>query len=183
MKTPANVILIGFMGSGKTRVAGLLSRKLGFQFLDMDRLIEEKERMPVADIFRVKGEDFFRSLERDLVRELTSKERQVIATGGGAWLDGENRSRLLAGGWCAWLKAGPEQVWDRVKARLSERPILAAAPDPILKIRELMESRRIAYEMAPVHIETDDRTPEEVAEELMSRLSKDHPFDLSELQK
>jgi shikimate kinase len=182
MTVPANVILVGFMGSGKTSVASLLARRLGFEVLDMDRVLEEREGMPVAAIFREKGEAYFRSLERGLVDEVLLKVRRVVATGGGAWADEDNRKRLLEAGWCVWLKASPDQIWSRVRGRISDRPILAAAPDPRARIRELMESRRPAYEKAPHHVDTDGRTPEEVTSEICDRLREDHPFDLPELQ-
>lgn len=180
-RLPANVVLVGFMGSGKTSTGRCLARSLGYRFADMDAILEEREGMPVVEVFRRKGETYFRGKESDLVSELAAGDRQVIATGGGAWMDEANRARLLRAGWCVWMKVSADQAWERVRPNLEERPLLAASADPLATLRRMLAAREPAYALAPAAVDTDGASPETVADRLLERMNKDLPFDLPPL--
>ena len=175
------VALVGFMGCGKTTTGRLLARHLGFGFVDTDVLIEGKCGMPIREIFRVKGEPFFRQVEREVLNDCLASERQVLATGGGLWVNDENRSALLGGAWCVHLRVSPECVWERVRGNLAERPLLAAAEDPLAKIQELLAVRAPLYALAHVQVDTDGKLPDRVVREVVEHLKERRPFDLPPL--
>lgn len=181
MKTPPNIVLVGFMGSGKTSVSHHLARRTGFRQVEMDAEIERREGRSIPEIFRISGEARFRALERELTEEIARGTSQIVSTGGGTWMDPGNRALLSASGWCVWLKVSADEAWRRVGGRIAERPLLAAAPDAKARLRELLESRTPLYELAPVHVETDGLGPEAVAEAVLRRWSEERPFDLPEL--
>src|SRR5271170_153328 len=100
MGWPSNIVLVGFMGSGKTTTGKELAHVLGFQFLDTDQLIEKKNNKKIKSIFEEEGEVFFRNQEKEIIDKLLSKNNCIISTGGGAWISEENREKLMALGWC-----------------------------------------------------------------------------------
>lgn len=154
-----NVILVGFMGSGKTTVGKRLAHALGWTFVDSDHAIEAHEGMAVRDIFQSEGEAYFRQAETETLRRLLSSENQVIATGGGAVLKEENRKLMLEGGLVVALKASEATVVKRVRGDES-RPLLQG--DVEERVRSLMLARKTAYDFAPVQIDTDGRSVEEI---------------------
>jgi shikimate kinase len=157
----ANLILTGFMGTGKSTVGRLVAERLGRPFIDMDTVLEERAGQTIPAIFATHGEAAFRQMERDLCQELAARQGLVIATGGGALVDAANRERLTATGLVICLEASP----DSLVARLSEsdRPLLQAA-DPEARIRELLAARAAAYAALPHHVDTTILTPEETVE-------------------
>ncbi len=165
---PRNVILAGFMGSGKTTVGKLLAARLGWQFVDTDELIERRAGRAVAEIFRAQGEAAFRQWESEVAEGLATMERCVIATGGGFMLRPENRAAAEAAGMVVFLMASPEEIWHRVRGGAG-RPLLEGE-DPRRRIRELLDQRQAAYQALPICIDTDRRTPEAVAEAIWARL-------------
>jgi shikimate kinase len=177
----ACVVLIGFMGSGKTTTGQCLSKALGFSFVDTDHWIEEKCGIPVREIFRLKGEPFFREEERKALKECLGTEKCVLATGGGLWLNDRNRQLLLEESWTVWLKVSKDQVWDRVKTNLEERPLLAEAADPRQKIQDLLTVREPLYALAPFCVDTDRKSPQAVAQMVLESLMEKRPFDLPSL--
>ena len=110
-----NIVLVGFMGSGKTSVGKRLSAVLGRGFTDMDDYIEKKENLTVTEIFAQKGEPYFRALERELCAEFAAGGGRIIATGGGVVKDAENVAALKRGGIIFYLKSTPEQIADNLK--------------------------------------------------------------------
>jgi shikimate kinase len=160
-----NLILAGFMGSGKTTVGRILARNLGWGFMDTDREIEAREGMPVAKIFEGKGEASFRDMESELAGQLSELQHQVIATGGGFMVRPENREACARAGTVVLLVASPEQIWHRVK-RSRHRPLLKTE-DPEARIRELMEQREPAYAEIPIRVETGGKTPYSIAEAVL----------------
>ncbi len=183
MSLPPNVILIGFMGSGKTTTGGELARALGFQFLDTDRIVEKSLGKKVAEIFESSGEDLFREEEKKTLLFLEKKRNHVISTGGGLWMNPGNRRRLAKMGWCVWLKVSPEQSWRRVSKTISRRPLLSQSPDPLETIRKKTIEREPAYSLAHFSVDTDHKRPKEVVREILKGLKEADPFDLSFLQK
>lgn len=158
-----NVILIGFMGSGKTTIGHTLQEKYGYEFLDTDAYIEEKEGRKISQIFQEDGEAYFRRLETQVLRELAGKvSHKLIATGGGTPLQRENARLLRELGRVYYLRTGEEEIWKRVKDS-QDRPLLACE-DPRGRIRELFHQRQALYQHAAhVEIDTDGKTPEEIA--------------------
>ncbi len=148
-----NIVIVGFMGTGKTAVAKALARDLGLKYVSVDAVIEEREKRPITDIFRDSGEPYFRSKEKAVVKELSSASGQVIDTGGGVVLDQENMASLKAGGIVICLWARVETIHERT-SRARHRPLLDVK-DPVGRISELLDRRRPFYEKAGHHVDTD----------------------------
>ena len=159
-----HLVLVGLMGAGKTTVGQRCAELLGRAFLDTDQLIEANARMGVADIFQHHGEQQFRVLERDAVDDAcASPDALVIACGGGAVLDPENRRRLRACGLVVWLRASPAVLGARVGGG-DDRPLLAGAAPPVTTLERLSAQREPAYEgVAHVQVDTEGRSVDEVA--------------------
>jgi shikimate kinase len=169
------------MGSGKTTTGKILASHLGFQFQDTDSVVEERAGCRISEYFRERGEASIRELEREVLRELASRDGQVLATGGGLWMKRLNREILLSSGWCVWLKVGPLTAWERVKPNLPDRPLLASAEQPMEKIRALLAERDPLYALAHHQEDTEGRTPDEVSKRILQNLKELGPFDLPPL--
>jgi len=165
-----NITLIGFMGTGKTTVGKRLAKRLGWRFVDIDEEIEASARKPVPRIFAEHGEPVFRRLEERIIRRATRTDHQVIATGGGAFVDPKNRARLRASGPVCCLTARPKTILARLGRRVKSRPLLAGA-DPLERIKTLLARRAKAYAQADVTIDTSDLAAEQVVERLWARIS------------
>jgi shikimate kinase / 3-dehydroquinate synthase len=140
-----NIVLTGFMGTGKTTVGRLLAERLGYEFVDTDQVLEERHGR-ISEIFRTRGEDAFRRLERELAAELADRDGLVIATGGRLMLDPENVANLSRKGRVFCLVATPDEILDRVTSDTAstERPLLSV-PDPRQRIIELLAERGADY--------------------------------------
>lgn len=164
-----NVILVGPMGAGKSTIGRLLAKELRLSFRDSDKEIEQRTGANIPWIFDVEGESGFREREQAMLAELCQAEGIVLATGGGAVLRPENRRTLQAGGRIVYLHASVEQQLERT-ARDRNRPLLQA-DDPERVLRELMAVRDPLYrDIADLVVETDERPPRIVVEEIMARL-------------
>lgn len=163
-----NIILAGFMGSGKSTVGRVLARRLGWKFADTDRIIESEQGRRIAQIFEELGEAAFREMEADLAERLADFQHHVIATGGGFMVRPANREAASRAGEVILLMASADQIWHRV-GRSRHRPLLKSE-DPKARIRELLKEREAAYGAIPNRVATDGLTPDEVAEEILSRL-------------
>ena len=166
-----NIILTGFMGTGKTAVGRRLAKRLGWKFADVDQLIEDSAKMPIARIFSERGETVFRRLERRWISRVVRSRQQVIATGGGAFVDPQSRARLRVSGPVICLTARPRTILTRMGRRPTTRPLLAGAADPLTRIRRLLNQRASAYAQADVTIDTSDLSVDEVVEQLWEQLS------------
>ena len=167
-----NIILTGFMGSGKTTVGLRLSYKLRMPVEDTDKLIERREGCSVTEIFARKGEDCFRELETALLRELTARKQGCIfSVGGGTPVRAENRKLLRQLGKVVYLRVRPDTVYERLKGD-NTRPLLQCG-NPRERIRCLMESRREAYESAAhLILDGDDMSIEDIVEALKYYIEK-----------
>lgn len=165
-----NVILIGFMGSGKTSTGKELAQLLRFGFWDIDQWIEERMSKKIHELFRDEGELYFREKEKEAIQWFKGKKRFVVSTGGGIWINENNRKLLLERGLCVWLKVSPRQALDRIAHNLSQRPLLASEIDPLKTINKLMEERKDFYSQAHTSINTDGKQPKEVALEIVKKL-------------
>ncbi len=162
--TGTSVILVGFMGTGKSTVGRLLAARLGRPFVDTDAEIARRAGMSVDEVFRRQGEAAFRRLEAEVVGEVASGSGLVVATGGGVLLRPENRRRLEESGFLVLLRATPEVLAARLEAAgLAGRPLLAGGPLP-RRVAELLEERRGVYQSVDVQVDTTGRSPEEVAD-------------------
>jgi len=163
------IVLIGFMGSGKTSIGRELSRRLGYQFIDTDTLIEEKEGIPISLIFKEKGEDYFREVEQAIVEEVSRMTDAVIATGGGVIKNKRNVENLQKRGIIIWLKTEPEVILKRVMLEGGKRPLLNVE-EPLKEIKRLLAERLSLYMQADIPIDTSFITPGEAVEEIIERL-------------
>src|SRR5262245_29603020 len=169
--TAERILLVGYRGTGKTTVGGLLANQLGWTFADCDDSIEAAAGKSIADIFATEGEAGFRDREAAALRELCSRQRCVIATGGGAVLRPSNRELLRAGGFVVWLTASPETSWARLQSDPmtgSRRPKLTAAGG-VKEVRALVAAREPLYrEVADFVADADTPSPEAVAAAILT---------------
>lgn len=161
-----NIVLVGFMGTGKSVTGRCLAERLSREFLDMDTLIEQREGLTIPQIFAQRGEPEFRRLERDLARELAGRRDLVIAPGGGIVLNPENVSDFAATGLVVCLRASPETIVARV-GHDTNRPLLQA-PDKLGRVRELLAKRQALYDAIPHQVATDGKTAAQVADEILA---------------
>jgi shikimate kinase len=159
-----HLVLIGLMGAGKTTVGERCAELLDRPFVDTDQLVEATTRMTVAEIFEQHGEENFRALERGAVADASaSPEPLVIACGGGAVLERDNRRALRSHGVVVWLQASPAVLGARVGIG-AQRPLLAGGAPPQSTLERLSELRTPAYEAAAhLSVDTEGRTVDEVA--------------------
>ena len=164
-----NIVLTGFMGSGKTAAGKILAGKLGIIFTDIDRLIEKEQGMPISEIFSRLGEDYFRNLEKEMVNKISEQKNQVIATGGGVVLNPENMANLRKNGTIIWLAVSAEAVRKRTKSD-EGRPLLQVTY-PEKTIEELLSFRESLYAKADFKVETSNLSIDEVVREILDFLN------------
>jgi shikimate kinase len=163
--TPDKIYLVGFMAAGKSTVARALATRLGWRVEDVDALIEARERRTVADIFARHGEPYFRSVEREILRLLLPLRHVVVATGGGSFMDPDNRAAINMDGVSVWLDVPFEEVVARVPAD-GRRPLAANRAE----LERLFALRRAGYANAHVRVDAADAPAEEVAERIIDAL-------------
>lgn len=156
---PARVVLVGFMGCGKSTVGPLVAERLGYTFEDMDQRIEARTGRRISALFAERGEEAFRDEEREEARILATLERRVIAAGGGAFARADTRTLLREGALVVWLRCDPEALFARIPADGS-RPL--AANHAIM--RALLAEREPSYSQADATVDVTRATPVEVAE-------------------
>ena len=164
-----NIVLIGFMGAGKTSISEYLKTLFAMDVVEMDQIIAEREGMSIPDIFEVHGEQYFRDLETNLLIEMQSKKNVVISCGGGTPLRECNVVEMKKNGRVVLLTASPETIFERVKDS-HDRPVIENNKN-VPFIADLMEKRRAKYEAAAdIVINTDGKSLIEVCEELVQQL-------------
>ncbi len=160
--TPLNVVLVGFMGCGKTTLGSRLAKKLGFTFVDMDDCIVRKAGRTISDIFAAEGEAGFRRIESEVLEELLARDHMVVATGGGVVTVPENHLKLKALGFIIWLNLPENAIWNRL-SRNRTRPLLRTE-NPKQTVQDLLEKRLPLYAaVADLEADTKDLTPDEAA--------------------
>jgi shikimate kinase len=164
-----NIVLTGFMGTGKSVVGRHVAQELRAPFVDLDAAIVKKSGKSVKDIFTTQGEAAFRAIESEVIVELSDRDKTVIATGGGALLDPKNRERLQENGILVCLSARMGTLLERLKEDLS-RPLLAGE-NPEERIERLMKERQSIYDLCPVQIDTEGKTIAEIADEIIKKVS------------
>jgi shikimate kinase len=161
----SRVVLVGFMGAGKTTVGAELAALLGWDFLDLDRRIEQRDGRSVAAIFRESGERAFRALERDAASEAARLTRYVVAAGGGAFAQPETRRLLREGALSAWLRCDVETALRRAGGDPA-RPLAADRE----RMRGLFVEREASYQLADVVVDTSGTTPAQAARDVLRAL-------------
>jgi shikimate kinase len=159
------VYLVGFMAAGKTTVARALAKRLDWQSVDIDELIEQRERLAVSDIFAKHGEGYFRALERQILLEQAQPRHLVVATGGGTFVDAHNRSAINRDGVSVWLDVPLDRLVDRVPAD-GRRPLAADRAG----FERLYHQRRAAYEQAHVRLDAGRASVDALVEQLVDWL-------------
>ncbi|MFY9554951.1 MAG: shikimate kinase [Blastocatellia bacterium] len=157
-----SIFLIGFMGAGKTTVGRAVADLLGYDFIDLDQLIESQVGKSVQEIFMELGEPAFRRLEREAIQACGNLNRTVVALGGGAYVQEENRALLREAGKTIWLDCPLEVCLRRIEGDRS-RPLLSGKQ----KMSELLEQRRTSYRLADHAVQSGEATPEEIAREIV----------------
>ena len=160
-----NIVLAGFMGTGKTAVSTELARLTGYNNVDIDEEIEKTAGMSIPDIFEKFGEKHFRDLETEEIKKVCKGRNLIISLGGGAVMRDENMQALREGGIIVCLVAEPETILQRT-GNDTNRPLLQVE-DPLKKINELLTLRKPYYERADEMVQTDSKSPLEVAEEIL----------------
>ena len=158
--------LVGFMAAGKTTVARALARRLDWRAIDIDEMVEERERMPVADIFAKQGEPYFRIAERDALTDQLGVRHVVVATGGGTFVDPQNRNLINADGLSIWLDIPLERALARVPVD-GRRPLAADRE----AFERLYHVRRTAYQQAHIRVDAGRQGVDALVEQLMDLLA------------
>jgi len=165
-----SIVLVGMMGAGKSSVGRRLALRLGLAFVDADAKIEEAAQMTISDIFETYGEPDFRSAEARVIARLLEGGPQVLATGGGAFMNPETRAAIHGKGVSFWLKADLDVLLRRLKRR-SDRPLLQTQ-DPVETVRRLMEERYPVYAEADVTIYSREVAHEKIVDEIVLALGR-----------
>ncbi|MCA0906377.1 MULTISPECIES: shikimate kinase [Ruegeria] len=150
------VVLVGMMGAGKTAVGRALAARLGVPFLDSDAEIESAANMTIPEIFERDGEPFFRTKESQVIGRLLDEQKGILSTGGGAFLQPENRRIIAEKGAAVWLRADLNVLWNRVRHK-DTRPLLRTA-DPYATLKSLYEARVPVYAQADLTVDSDGET-------------------------
>lgn len=173
-----NVLLVGFMGSGKTTVGTRLAERLGWTLLDFDDEIERRAGRSVAEIFASQGEATFRELERRMGEEVLGRASLVLVPGGGWPVASGRMDHLPADTLSVWLKVSPEVALARAERDGPTRPLLAG-PGPLRRARALLSARTPSYERATLHLETDGTSPDALVQAIVDAMdapaSPDNP--------
>lgn len=165
-----NIVLVGFMGSGKTTNGRRLARKMGKQFVDTDMLIEEKNNMPIEKIFKKYGEDYFRKLEHQMVQSLSNEQNKIISTGGGIILNSDNMDILKKNGIVVYLKSTPENLCHNLKNSYKKRPLIQKKNWEEV-VKELLIERKEVYESnADIVIEVTGKKHMQIVGEIFNQL-------------
>jgi shikimate kinase len=170
-RLPANIVLIGYRGAGKTTIGAMLAQSLGWRFVDTDDLVEAAAGLTIVEIFRQRGEQGFRTLEAEAVRQSVGRRQQVISAGGGAVHSEENRRLLRGAGLCVWLTAPADELCQRLMAdprTASTRPALTRAGG-LAEIQRLLPIREPLYAATAHHtISTAGRSMADVIDEVLA---------------
>ena len=164
-----SVVLVGMMGAGKSSVGRRVALRLGIPFVDADTEIEKAAGMAITDIFAIRGEAEFRSGEARVILRLLEGGPQVLATGGGAFINPDTRAAITAKGISIWLKAEADVLMKRIKRR-QDRPLLHTA-DPAATLRKLLEEREPVYALADLTVQSREVTHDRIVDEIVGAIA------------
>lgn len=163
-----NIIIIGFMGVGKSVVGRLLARRLNMNFIDMDDEIEKRQGCSITEVFNIYGQDYFRKVERQLLEELSKKENYIISTGGGIVTKEENRKILSNQKIVVFLDANVKTILRNVSNEIEKRPLLKTSKNLQKSINELLNKRYYYYkECSNINIDVNDKNIDEVVSQIL----------------
>lgn len=161
-----NIYLVGFMGSGKSTVGRLLAEKLNMRFVDIDKEVEKSKGMSIREIFQKFGEDYFRNLEKEKLREFLRRSGFIVSTGGGLGADIDIMNLMREDGKVIWIRADIQTILDRCKDD-TKRPLLKLPKDKLL---ELFKKREKVYSLAHITVDSDKKTPIQVFQEIVEKI-------------
>jgi shikimate kinase len=164
------IVLVGMMGAGKSSIGRRLAQRLGIPFVDADTEIEIAAGMSVADIFAIHGEPDFRAGEARVIARLLDGGAQVLATGGGAFMNADTRAAIAAKGVSLWLKAEFDVLMKRIKRR-QDRPLLKT-DDPAAKLQELIDLRYPTYRLADLTVQSREIPHDKIVDEIVAALAR-----------
>jgi len=166
------IYLIGYMGSGKTTIGAKLAKKLGFEFIDVDHFIENRQRKTISKIFSEKGEDAFRLVEHNALKEIALFENVVISTGGGAPCFYDNMELMNKSGFTVYLKTSPEELTKRLSIAKSQRPLLKDKTTEEMQtfIAENLEKRNYYYNQARLIFDAEQMLTETDVDNIVKNL-------------
>lgn len=172
------IYLTGFMGSGKSTIGPILANTLGYEFIDIDKAIEQRLGKSVKEIFRSEGAEFFRTTERDVIEEISKRDHIVVSLGGGSLVDPANFHRVKTSGLLIYLESSPEHLLKRLQHK-SDRPVLADSEGDRLeygalreRVMNLYREREPIYAQADLRIHTDQKKVGLTVDEIVKRLTR-----------
>lgn len=166
-----NIYIVGFMGTGKTVVGRELSKKLNAGFVDLDESIEAKEKATISEIFQAKGEEHFRSLEKEALAVVSGQKGIVVSCGGGIVVDPDNMALMKSTGTCVCLSASAQEIMKRIGVT-THRPLLHGA-DPLDRIQSLLSNRDSCYRKADILIDTTNLSVDEIVAQVLLKIPPD----------
>lgn len=166
-----NIFLIGYMGTGKSTVAAFISKEYGLDVMEMDEVLVQQEEMSISDIFRTHGEEYFREVETNLLKEICMLTNQVVSCGGGVVLRSQNIEEMKGCGTIVLLSARPETILERVEGD-SSRPLLQGNKN-LAFITDMLEQRRPKYEgAADIVVQTDGKSVSNICKEIFDKIER-----------
>ena len=169
MESKKNLVLVGMMGSGKSTIGSLLAEKLGLQFLDIDKLIEQEENSTISNIFEKKGENYFRKIEEKITIKMLESSDKVISLGGGAFINKNIQKVVLKNHISVWLKWKSSTLIKRIKDN-KKRPLATSLNEK--KLKELIINRSIMYNKANLKIDCDNLNKNEIVDKITLNYEK-----------
>ena len=164
MKSKKNLILVGMMGSGKSTLGSLISKKLNLKFIDIDNILENEAKMKISEIFKKKGEDFFRNLEEKITLKVLRLNNNVISLGGGGFINEKIREEVLINNFSFWLNCDAKTLLKRIKKN-KKRPVTSSLNDN--EILELIEKRKKIYSKAQFKINCHNLKKTEIVNKIL----------------
>ena len=165
MNSKKNLVLLGMMGSGKSTVGYLLSKRIKLDFIDIDNVIEDKAGMSIFKIFEVKGEDYFRDLEEKISNKILKTKNRVISLGGGAFINKNIRKEILSNHFSFWLNCDEKVLLERIRIN-KKRPLAHKSTDE--EIKKLIKERNEIYAKAQFKINCDKQTKSEIVDKIIN---------------
>ena len=165
MNSKKNLVLLGMMGSGKSTVGNLLSKRIKLDFIDIDNVIEYEASMSIFKIFEVKGEDYFRDLEEKITNKVLKTKNRVISLGGGAFINKNIRKEILSNHFSFWLNCDEKVLLERIRIN-KKRPLAHKSTDE--EIKKLIKERNRIYAKAQFKINCDKQTKSEIVDKIIN---------------
>ena len=164
MKSKENLVFIGMMGSGKSSIGSMVSKKLNLNFFDIDQLIENDQKMKISKIFEIKGENFFRDIEKKITLNILKSKKGVVALGGGAFINRAIKTEVLENHLSFWLNWNVDTLVNRIKNSKKRPLVFNSSKNEIL---EIIKKRSIIYSKALYKIDCENYTKQQIAKKII----------------